>query len=98
MEGFMKAMPASPALHDYSKLEETEFALAISPCPQIRGSKDNGESTEFTCRRSGRDRRRQVQMSRPKVFDDNDLTETLTVGWAIALAIGVALVVYAFVG
>lgn len=90
----MKAMPASHTLYDSSKLEETEFALAISPCPQIEKSKHIRENTEFARKRSGLDRRRQAQTSRQPVIDDHDLTETLTIGWAIALAIAVALAVY----
>ena len=90
----MKAMPASHTLYDNPQLEETEFALAIAPCPQIEGSTDIGENTEFARNRSGLDRRRQAQRSRQTVFDDHQLTETLTIGWAIALAIAVALAVY----
>lgn len=90
----MKAMPASHTLYDNLMLEETEFALAISPCPQIDESQDIGENTEFARKRSGLDRRRQAQRSRQTVFDDHDLTQTLTIGWAIALAIAVALAVY----
>jgi len=90
----MKAMPASHTLYDDPHLEETEFALAIAPCPQIEGSKDIGENTQFARERSGLDRRRQTQTSRQTVIDDHDLTETLTIGWVIALAIAVALAVY----
>jgi len=90
----MKAMRAGHTFNDNSKLEETEFALAISPCPQIEEAKDIGENTEFARKFSGLDRRRQAQTSRQTVFDDHDLTESLTIGWAIALAIAVALAVY----
>lgn len=90
----MKAMTTSHALYDGPKLEETEFALALSPCPQIDQSKDFGKDAGFERRRSGLDRRRQAQRSRRTVLDDHDLTETLTIGWAIALAIAVALAVY----
>ena len=90
----MKTKPASHTLYDNPKLDETEFALAISPCPQIEESKHIGENTEFARMRSGLDRRRQDQTSRQTVIDDHDLTETLTIGWAIALAIAVALAVY----
>lgn len=90
----MKVMPASHTLYDNPKLEETEFALAISPCPQIEESKDIGENTEFARKHSGLDRRRQAQRSGQTVFDDNELTGTLTIGWSIALAIAVTVVVY----
>lgn len=90
----MKAMSASRIFYDDRKLEETEFALAISPCPQIEESKDIGENTEFARKRSELERRRQAQTSHQTGFDDHDLTETLTIGWAIALAIAVTLVVY----
>jgi hypothetical protein len=94
MGGFMKAMPASHTLYENLKFEETECALAVSPCPQIQQSKDTGENTEFARKRGGLDRRGQTQRSRQTIFDDHDLTETLTIGWAIALAIAVALAVY----
>ena len=90
----MKAMPTSHATYDYSKFEETEFALAISPCPQIAEPKDIGEDAEFARKRSGLDRRRHAQGSHQTDFDDNVLTETLTIGWAIALAIAVAAVIH----
>ncbi len=91
----MKTMPASRALYDYSKLEDTEFALAISPCPRIEESKDIGETADFACARSGLERRRQAQMPRQTVIDEYELTGPLTIGWAIALAMAVALVIHA---
>jgi hypothetical protein len=94
MGGFMKAMPASHTLYDNRTLEETEFALAISPCPQIEESKDIGLNTEFIREHSGLDGRGQAQRSRQTVFDNHELTQNLTIGWAIALAVAVALVVY----
>jgi hypothetical protein len=90
----MKAMPASHSLYDNLALEETEFALAISPCPQIEESKATGENTEFTRKRSEPNRRHRAQSSSQSVLDDHELTQTLTIGWAIALAIAVALAVY----
>jgi hypothetical protein len=95
MGGFVNAMPVSRTVYDYSKFEETEFALAISPCPQIAGSRDIGENTQFARKRSGLDRRRQVQMSRQTAFQDDGLTGILSMGLAIiALAITGLLVVY----
>jgi hypothetical protein len=90
----MKTMPASRTLYGNHALEETEFALAISPCPHIEESRDAGEDTEFIRERSGLSGRRQAQWSRQTVFDNHDFTENLTIGWAIALAVAVALVVY----
>jgi hypothetical protein len=95
----MKTMPASHTLYGnrvYGNraLEETEFALAISPCPQIEESRDVGENTELVGERSGLGGRRQAQWSRQTVLDNHDFTENLTIGWAIALAVAVALVVY----
>ena len=94
MRGFMKAMRTSHTLYGNREFEETEFALAISPCPQINESKDIGENTEFARKPSDPDLRRQARGPSQTVFDDHDLTETLTIGWAIALAIAVALAVY----
>jgi hypothetical protein len=99
MGGFVMAMPAGQTVCDNPEPGETEFALAVSPCPQIEPSKDIGEKTEFASRRSGLDRRRhhprsQSQRKRETVPEDHDLTETLTIGWAIASAIAVALAVY----
>jgi hypothetical protein len=88
----MKAMPASQSLYDDLKLDETEFAL--SPRPQIEESKVSGKNTELAGESSGLERRRQARRPRQTVFDDHDLTETLTIGWAMALAIAVALAVY----
>jgi hypothetical protein len=90
----MKAMPASQYQYDHSKFEETEFALAISPCPQIDGVRDIGDSMESAKQRSGQERRRQLQTSRETPLHETDLIETLTIGWAIALAIAIALVIY----
>jgi hypothetical protein len=91
----MKAMSTAHMRYDNSQLEETEFALAISPCPRFEESKNAGESTGFAREHSGPDRRRPVQESRQTDSDEDELTETLTIGWAIALAIAVALAVYA---
>jgi hypothetical protein len=90
----MKVMPAGHTRFDNSQLEETVFALAIAACPQVEGSKDIGENTEFPRNGRGLDRRRRAQRSRQTVLDDHELTETLTIGWAITLAIAVALAVY----
>jgi hypothetical protein len=90
----MKTMPASRTLYGNRALEETEFALAISPCPKIEESRDVGENTQFIRERSGLGARRRAQWSRQTVFDNHDITENLTIGWAIAMAVAVALVVY----
>jgi len=88
----MKAIHARQSLYDNSALEETEFALAISPCPQIEDSRGTGEGAEIS--RAYSEHSRRVRSLRETAFDENDLTETLTVGWAMALAIAVALTVY----
>lgn len=90
----MKAIRASHSFYENSTLEETEFALAISPRPQIEDSQDIGEGVEVARERSGLDHRGRVPGPRLTAFQEPDLTETLTVGWAIALAIAVALTVY----
>lgn len=90
----MKTMPASHALYGNRALEQTEFALSISPCPQIEASRDIRENTEVVRERSGLSGRREAQWPRETVFDNHDFTENLTIGWAIALAVAVALVVY----
>jgi hypothetical protein len=94
--GFVKAMRASHTFYDYSKLEETESALAISPCPRIEESTHIGENTEFANKRGGLDYRRRAQRSRQTGFDNNDLTESLAVGGAIAFAITIAAAIYVF--
>lgn len=91
----MKVMHASRTFYEYPQFEETEFALAIAPSRQIEGSKNIGENTEFARNRSRPDPRDQAQRSRQAVLDDQELTEALTIGWAIVLAIAVALAVYA---
>lgn len=90
----MKATPVSRYLYDNTKLEDTEFALAISPCPQIAEAREFRDSAHPASKRSGSSHGRQPRESRRTRFDDNELVESLTMGWAIALAIAVALVVY----
>ena len=92
----MKAMFASQNRYErYSPgLEETEFALAISPCPRIEESKDIRENAQCARQRGGTVRCGRAQRSRDAVFDDNQLTESLSIGWAIALAIAVAVVIH----
>lgn len=90
----MKSTSTGHTLYDNPELEDTEFALAISPCPQMEEAKDIGKDAGITLARIGVERRRQPRSSRQSDFDDDDLTESLTIGWAIALAIAVALVVY----
>jgi hypothetical protein len=94
----MKAARASQSRYENSTLEETEFALAISPCPRIEGMQDAGAGAEVARERSGLAPRRQVPSPQQAEFRENDLsndlTETLTVGWALALAIAVALTVF----
>jgi hypothetical protein len=90
----MKTMSASHSIYGNRALEETEFALDISPCPQIEESMGIGKSAEFAGERSVLGDHRQPQWSRRTDSDNHDLAENLTIGWAIALAVAVALVVY----
>jgi hypothetical protein len=39
----MKSMPADYSHYDIPELEETEFALSVSPCPRIEDSNDLGD-------------------------------------------------------
>ena len=91
----MKTMSTVHTRYDNSQLEETEFALAISPCPRFQESTNAGENTGFARGHAEPDLRHRVQESRQTDSDEDELTETLTIGWAIALAIAVALAVYA---
>jgi hypothetical protein len=85
----MKAMRATHESCDLSAFDDTEFALAISPCPQINGANDAPENTLGAGERSEYERMYQAFPL------EEELTETLTIGWGIALAMAVALVVYA---
>jgi len=38
----MRTMPTEYALYEIPELEETEFALAVSPCPRIEDANDGG--------------------------------------------------------
>jgi hypothetical protein len=38
----MRNTPAGYTLYEIPELEETEFALSVSPCPQIEDSNDGG--------------------------------------------------------
>ena len=89
----MKSMSIGPMRHDYSSFEETECALAISPCPQLDAAKDVAESTQLACAGNAPERHLPDQARRQPAFDGYDLTETLSIGWAIALTIAVALII-----
>lgn len=93
----MNTMRASHSSYDNSVLDDTEFALAISPCPRIEGSQDIGaqqpECSDCKCERSGPEYRR-VEYPRHLAFDEDGPTEVLTIGWAIALASAAGLVIY----
>lgn len=39
----MKSMPSDYSHYDIPELEETEFALSVSPCPRIEDSNDIGD-------------------------------------------------------
>jgi hypothetical protein len=39
----MKSRPTDYSLYDIPELEETEFALAVSPCRRIEDANDIGE-------------------------------------------------------
>ena len=90
----MKATRASRSFYDDSTLEETEFALAISPCPQIEGAHDIWGRAETPRERSGPDHRRRAPSPHQRAFHEHDATETLTLAWALGLAFAVALTVY----
>ena len=90
----MKAPPADQYLHDNSMFEDTESALAISPCPQVDGTSEIRDGTQSASQHSGLEQSPRPQIARQTRFHENELVETLTMGWAIALAIAVALVVY----
>jgi hypothetical protein len=40
----MKSMPSDYSHYDIPELEETEFALSVSPCPPIEDSNDIGDT------------------------------------------------------
>ncbi len=88
----MKAMPASHARYDASNLEETEFALAISPYPRIEQSSGRCDHASLPSASDGYGRWNQD--SKLRIFYNDEVTETLTFGWAISLATAVALVMY----
>jgi len=88
------AKPADQHLYDNSMLEDTEFALAISPCPRVDAAGEMRDGAQSAAKRGGAEQSPQPQIARQTRFHENELVETLTMGWAIALAIAVALVVY----
>lgn len=90
----MKTMLAGHACCDDSQLEETEFALAISPCPQLDAWRDADGGAQTIHQRSGIERRRRARRSGPadfsaRDFDESKFTNSLAIGWVIALAIAV---------
>ena len=91
----MKAMLARHALYDCSRLEETELALAGSPCPQIEESTHCIGDTEVASKRGGPSCHSKARWQRHTAFRDDELTGTASMGLAIsALAITGLLVVY----
>jgi hypothetical protein len=42
----MKSLPSDYSHYDIPELEETEFALSVSPCPLIKDSKDIGDTDD----------------------------------------------------
>lgn len=90
----MNTMLANHYSCDDSMFEETEIALAISPCPKIDELEDTGLFIQFAHKRSGIDRRRQTQKSYPAVSGGNIKTNVLAIVWVIALAIAVAIGIY----
>jgi hypothetical protein len=40
----MKSIPSDYSHYDIPELEETEFALSVSPCPLIEDSNDSGDA------------------------------------------------------
>lgn len=90
----MKAIGARQYLYGDAALDETEFALAISPCPQIEGGQAVANPAQTGRERSALDRHQRIPSAPQTAVHENDLTETLTMGWALALALAVALTVY----
>ena len=90
----MKSIFAKHTLYDFSKLEETECALAISPCPQLNAAKGAEEVARIARADGAPHSRRPVRAWQQALADDHDMTETLGISWAIALAISVALVIF----
>jgi len=41
-----KPLPAAYALYEIPELEETEFFLSVSPCPQIEDANENGRTSD----------------------------------------------------
>jgi hypothetical protein len=82
----MNIAPAGQLGYETRNIEETEFALAISParlaCEQVNGTP---EPIRWEA---------PARPSRMRIFGDDELTDSLTFGWAIALAIAVALVLH----
>lgn len=90
----MKTLRASHSIYDNSLLEDTEFALAISPRPRIEDAQDIGAHADCVREHSGPVYRRLSECPRQRIFDEDGPTELLTIGWAIALASAAGLVIY----
>jgi hypothetical protein len=84
----MKSTHTMHKSYDHSAFDETEFALAVSPCPQIERPNDPAANAQRTTRRSAE------QAPYRASLREDEVTETLTIAWGIALAIAVAIVVY----
>jgi hypothetical protein len=89
----MKSIAADDAIRNDPQLRETECALAISPVPRIDWPNEAGMQAQLAPT-AGAGRRPGAAQTRRKTDCDDALTDTLSIGWAIAIAIAVALTVY----
>jgi len=61
----VKAPPADQYLHDNSMFEDTESALAISPCPQVDGTSEIRDGTQSASQHSARHVSTRMNWSKP---------------------------------
>ena len=76
------------------QLRETEFALAISPVPRIESATEPAHAARFQQKGGTHQRFFSDRVSGSAAFEDETLMDALSLGWAIAIAIAVALTVY----
>ena len=81
-------------IYDIPELAETEFALAISPCPRIEQSNAVTEHAGAKHRLPEPVHFEQANGLSRMDYEHEDPTQTLSFGWAVALAAAAAVILY----
>ncbi len=89
----MKLGRAGHEHYDIPGLEESEFSLGIPPCPMHIQPEQAAQTAKIALRQSEPEYGSPGRGSSSADRGNDDSTPALTVGWAIALALAVAVVI-----